>query len=106
MAWALVGEDNWGVTARMTVDFRKPVAVGMPIRAEGWITRARRRIVETEGHIVDADDRDRAGDGDRHVRRGRRRPASKTSANAMRIVRPGRPETPPTDPPRPVDVAR
>ncbi len=54
MAWALVGEDNWGVTARMAVDFRKPVAVDMPIRAEGWITRARRRIVDTEGHIVDA----------------------------------------------------
>src|SRR6476469_1536678 len=54
MAWALVGEDNWGVTARMAVDFRKPVTVGLPIRAEGWITRARRRIVETEGHIVDA----------------------------------------------------
>ena len=25
MAWALVGEDNWGVTARMAVDFREPV---------------------------------------------------------------------------------
>ena len=54
MAWALVGEDNWGVTARMSVDFRKPVMVGVPIRADGWITRARRRIVDTEGHIVDA----------------------------------------------------
>ena len=54
MAWALVGEDNWGVTARMTVDFRRPVAVGMPIRAEGWITRARRRVVDTAGRIVDA----------------------------------------------------
>ena len=53
MAWALVGEDNWGVTARMSVDFRKPVMVGVPIRADGWITRARRRIVDTEGHIVD-----------------------------------------------------
>jgi uncharacterized protein (TIGR00369 family) len=54
MAWALVGEDNWGVTARMAVDFRRPVEVGMPIRAEGWITRSRRRIVDTAGHIVDA----------------------------------------------------
>jgi len=54
MAWALVGEDNWGVTARMAVDFRRPVAVGVPIHAEGWIARARRRIVETAGHIVDA----------------------------------------------------
>ena len=55
MAWALVAEDNWGVTARMSVDFRKPVPVGTPIRAEGWITRSRRRIVETAGHIVDAE---------------------------------------------------
>lgn len=53
MAWALVGEDNWGVTARMAVEFRRPVEVGVPIRAEGWITRARRRIVDTQAHIVD-----------------------------------------------------
>jgi len=56
MAWALVGEDNWGVTARMTVDFRRPVEVGAPIRAEGWITRSRRRIVDTAARIVDASD--------------------------------------------------
>jgi len=54
MAWALVGEDNWGVTARMAVDFRRPVEVGKRIRAEGWITRSRRRVVDTAGHIVDA----------------------------------------------------
>jgi uncharacterized protein (TIGR00369 family) len=54
MAWALVGGDDWGVTARMTVDFRRPVEVGAPIRAEGWITRSRRRVVDTEGRIVDA----------------------------------------------------
>jgi uncharacterized protein (TIGR00369 family) len=53
MAWALVGEDNWGVTARMSVDFRKPAAVGMRLRADGWVTRARRRLVETEARIVD-----------------------------------------------------
>ena len=56
MAWALVGQDNWGVTARMSVDFRKPVAIGMPIRAEGWTTLTRRRIVDTAGRIVDAAD--------------------------------------------------
>jgi len=54
MAWALVAEDNWGVTARMAVDFRRPVAVGTPIRAEGWIVRSRRRIVDTEARIVDS----------------------------------------------------
>ena len=54
MAWALVGEDNWGVTARMTVDFKRPVEVGAPIRADGWITRSRRRVVDAAGQIVDA----------------------------------------------------
>ncbi len=54
MAWALVAEDNWGVTARMSVDFRKPVPVGTTLRADGWVTRSRRRLVETEARIVDA----------------------------------------------------
>jgi uncharacterized protein (TIGR00369 family) len=54
MAWALVAEDNWGVTARISVEFRKPVLVGQAIRAEGWITESRRRIHETAGRIVDA----------------------------------------------------
>jgi uncharacterized protein (TIGR00369 family) len=53
MAWALVGDDNWGVTARMSVDFRKPATVGTRLRADGWVTRSRRRLVETEARIVD-----------------------------------------------------
>jgi len=54
MAWSLAGEDNWGVTARMQVDFRRPVAIGTPIRAEGWIVTARRRVIDTAGHLLDA----------------------------------------------------
>jgi acyl-coenzyme A thioesterase PaaI-like protein len=54
MAWALVGEDNWGVTARLALDFRRPAPVDRPLRAEGWITRGRRRLVETAGRVVDA----------------------------------------------------
>ena len=54
MAWALVGEDNWGLTARLNVDFRRPVEVEKPIRAEGEVTRTRRRLVDTAGRIVDA----------------------------------------------------
>jgi uncharacterized protein (TIGR00369 family) len=53
MAWALVGEDNWGVTARMAVDFRRPVTAGMPVHAEGWITRSRRRLADTEARIIE-----------------------------------------------------
>jgi acyl-coenzyme A thioesterase PaaI-like protein len=54
MAWSLVARDNWGVTARMSVDFRKPVAVGQPIRAEGWIIEDRRRIQVTAARLIDA----------------------------------------------------
>jgi uncharacterized protein (TIGR00369 family) len=54
MAWALVAQDNWGVTARMSIEFRKPVTVGQAVRAEGWITEDRRRIHVTAGRILDA----------------------------------------------------
>ena len=53
MAWALVGQDSWGLTARMGVDFKRPVTVGQALRAEGWVTRSRRRLVETAGQVVD-----------------------------------------------------
>jgi acyl-coenzyme A thioesterase PaaI-like protein len=53
MGWSLSGTDDWGVTARMSVEFRKPVPVGTPIRAEGWVTRSRRRLIETAGRITD-----------------------------------------------------
>jgi uncharacterized protein (TIGR00369 family) len=55
MAWALVQDDSWGVTARLSVDFRKPVTVGQKIRAEGWITESRRRVHVTAAKIVDAE---------------------------------------------------
>jgi acyl-coenzyme A thioesterase PaaI-like protein len=54
MAWALVGEDSWGLTARLSVDFKRPVVVGQALHAEGWIARARRRIVDTEGRLTDS----------------------------------------------------
>ena len=54
MAWALVGEDNWGVTARMAVDFRRPVEVGDADPRRGLDHPLRRRIVDTAGRIVDA----------------------------------------------------
>jgi acyl-coenzyme A thioesterase PaaI-like protein len=52
MAWALVGEDNWGVTARLSVDFKRPVPIGIGIRADGEIATSRRRIVETTARLV------------------------------------------------------
>ena len=55
MAWALVAEDNWGVTARMTLEFKRPVPIGTRVRAEGWIVRSRRRLVDTAGQVVDGE---------------------------------------------------
>lgn len=55
MAWAIIDQDAWGVTARMTIDFKRPARVGSRIRGEGWLVRARRRLIETAGRIVDAE---------------------------------------------------
>jgi acyl-coenzyme A thioesterase PaaI-like protein len=54
MAWSLAASENWGVTARMTVTFKRPVPLRVPIRAEGWMTRRRRRLVDTSARLVDA----------------------------------------------------
>jgi uncharacterized protein (TIGR00369 family) len=54
MAWALIEQDSWGVTARMSVQFHRPVLVGQAISAEGWIVESRRRIQRTAGRIVEA----------------------------------------------------
>ena len=64
MAWSLVGADNWGVTARLAVDFKRPVPVGRTIRAEGWVTELRRRLVTTAGSIVDVADGTLLASGD------------------------------------------
>lgn len=53
MAWSLVASDNWGVTARLAVDFRRPVPIDTPIRADGWVTRSRRRVVDTSARVIE-----------------------------------------------------
>jgi len=54
MAWSVIGRDVWGVTARMAVDFRRPVPVGLALRAEGEVTERTRRLFRTAGRILDA----------------------------------------------------
>jgi acyl-CoA thioesterase FadM len=39
----------------MSVEFKRPVPIGQPIHGEGRVTSVRRRIVETEGVLTDAD---------------------------------------------------
>ena len=54
MAWTLVTNDAWSVTAKLTVAFHRPVPIGRPIRAEGWIVETRRRVSRTAASITDA----------------------------------------------------
>jgi uncharacterized protein (TIGR00369 family) len=57
MGWAIFHAGIWGVTARMNVTFRSPVAVGEELRIVGEVVRQRSRSVETHGVVS------RAGDG-------------------------------------------
>ncbi|HYL40479.1 MAG TPA: PaaI family thioesterase, partial [Candidatus Binatus sp.] len=54
MAWSVIGHGTWGVTARLSVAFRKPVRVGTSIRAEGRVVEDRRRTFRTAGRVIDA----------------------------------------------------
>jgi uncharacterized protein (TIGR00369 family) len=53
MTWSLIERDSWGVTARLTMDFKQPVFVGRRVRALGRVVEDRRRVVTTAGSIVD-----------------------------------------------------
>jgi uncharacterized protein (TIGR00369 family) len=53
MAWSVIGRGTWGVTARMRIDFRRPVPVGRAILAEAEVGEASRRIFRTTGRILD-----------------------------------------------------
>lgn len=55
MAWSVIEQDNWGLTARLSVEYKRPVPVGSLIRGEGWVVRARRRLVETGARVIDVE---------------------------------------------------
>jgi acyl-coenzyme A thioesterase PaaI-like protein len=54
MAWALASADAWGYTARLSIEYRRPVPVGARIRGEGRLIERRRRLLATAGRLVDA----------------------------------------------------
>jgi acyl-coenzyme A thioesterase PaaI-like protein len=106
MAWALVGEDNWGVTARMAVEFRRPVSVGGAIRAEGWITRSRRRVVDTAARIVDVETgAELATATGVYVAADPARKRDLRERYGFRAIAPDPPSAPATDPGEPRDPA-
>ena len=53
MAWSVIGQGTWGVTARLNVTFRRPVLTGRPIRAEGRVVELHRRAARTAGRVID-----------------------------------------------------
>jgi len=53
MAWSLVAADQIGVTARLEVEFKRPVPIGRAIYAEAWIVDQRRRRFDVTGRIQD-----------------------------------------------------
>ena len=54
IAWAVIGRGTWGVTAQMSVRFRRPVHAGTGIRAEGRVIEEGRRAAKATGQILDA----------------------------------------------------
>ncbi len=53
MAWALSNAEAWGYTARMSIDYRRPVPIGARLRGEGRIVDRRRRLITTTGRLVE-----------------------------------------------------
>jgi uncharacterized protein (TIGR00369 family) len=49
---AKTGEETWGVTLEFTTQFRKPVPLGVELRAVGRIVKDRGRIFEGTGEIL------------------------------------------------------
>ena len=56
MGWAIFHQGIWGVTARLNVTFRQPVAVGEELRVFGEVVRERSRSIETHGVVARASD--------------------------------------------------
>lgn len=56
MAWSLYRTQVWAVTATMSTRFRKPVEVGVPVRAVGWPVNDRGRVLEMRGELRRASD--------------------------------------------------
>ncbi len=57
MAWAISSRGIWAVTGTMTVAYRRPVEIGVPIRASGRLVEDRGRKLALAGELR------REGDG-------------------------------------------
>jgi uncharacterized protein (TIGR00369 family) len=55
MSWAVTDSGEIGVTARMSLTFRRPARVGESLRSIGQVTRSRGRAIDAEARILTVD---------------------------------------------------
>jgi acyl-coenzyme A thioesterase PaaI-like protein len=53
MSWAVTHAGDLGVTARMTLTFRRPVHLGQQIRVLAWVTGGKARVIDTKAEVHD-----------------------------------------------------
>jgi acyl-coenzyme A thioesterase PaaI-like protein len=51
MSWAVIDRGHLAVTARMDIEFKRPVPVTDPLIVIGRVERDRRRLVEAAGEL-------------------------------------------------------
>ncbi|HEY8649017.1 MAG TPA: PaaI family thioesterase [Candidatus Limnocylindria bacterium] len=56
MGWAIFHQGVWGVTAKLTVTFKRPVPLGEELVVTGEVVRDRGRGIETKGTVTRASD--------------------------------------------------
>ena len=56
MAWSTYRLQAWSVTAQISVRFRRPVEVGVPVRVVARVVADRGRRLDTHGEVRRADD--------------------------------------------------
>jgi acyl-coenzyme A thioesterase PaaI-like protein len=60
MSKAVAGARYEALTAELRVRFRRPVEPGTELRIRGWVAGRRRRLIDTEATLTDADGAERA----------------------------------------------
>ncbi len=53
MAWAIASREAFALTARMSIEYRRPVHVATPLRVEGRVIEMKRRLIRAEAAVLD-----------------------------------------------------
>lgn len=64
MSWAVTQAGDLGVTARMSLAFRKPVRLGQEIRVLAWVVGRKARVVDVRAELRDVVSDDMVAEAD------------------------------------------